>query len=288
MRDTTPLHEFLSAHTTLKALKRDCYEYRRCNSRLCPSCDFRHADAARRRLHAPTSRAVQLTLTLPDCEDVSIGFDNLNLVRREFERLLRAHSLVDAYVVSFELTVPSLWHWHLHAAVFGNDLQGLLHTLPERWVASAQSLGFQASRTAQHACLKKANGPKGALAYVVKGKLGRGANSLRELLRGASSGESESVRLWFEFESFMERGKHWLSTWRMRPLKSSVEKKIPMHSTLDRRLMMLADLIGADSTRPQALMVTTSGDSLSRATINRIRRDDSEYRQWRAIRTFKL
>jgi len=286
VRDTTRRHEFLSAYTSLETLKSPCSEYRRCNSRLCPSCDSRHAAAARRRLHVPaSSRAIQLTLTLADSDDVTAGFKNLDMVRREFERLLRGHHLVVAYVVSFELTVPHSWHWHLHAAVFGNDLERLdlerlAHELPDLWIESARSSGFHASSYAQNALLRD---QKGALAYVVKGKLNRRPGSLWDLLGRAADGEDEAVAHWEDFESHMQRGDRWLSTWHMRPPKESAKKDIPQHSTSDRQLMMLADLLGATSKRVQAGMPTTMGRSLSTSTISRIRRDDSVYRRWRTL-----
>jgi hypothetical protein len=188
LRDTTRRNEFLTAHTTLRSLTRSCQPYSRCNARLCPSCDYRHAAAARKGLRAPMPRTLQLTLTLVDSDDVRVGFENLNTVRRQFERLLRGHHLVVAYVVSFELTVSDLWHWHLHAAVFGNDLEHLAHELPNLWVESAASLGFHASSYAQDAVLRDA---KGALAYAVKSKLNRGSGSLWELLGRAADGEDE-------------------------------------------------------------------------------------------------
>jgi len=279
VRDTTRRHEFLSAYTSLETLKSPCSEYRRCNSRLCPSCDSRHAAAARRRLHVPaSSRAIQLTLTLADSDDVTAGFKNLDMVRREFERLLRGHHLVVAYVVSFELTVPHSWHWHLHAAVFGNDLERLAHELPDLWIESASSLGLLAFSYAQNAVRKDA---RSALAYVVKGKLNRGPGSLWDLLGRAADGEDEAVARWEAVESFMLRGDRWLSTWHMRPPKGLVKKDVPQHSTSDRQLMMLADVLGATSKRVQARMVTTTGRIMSTPTISRIRRDDSEYRKWR-------
>ena len=280
-RDTTRRHEFLSAHTTLDSLKRPCAQFWRCNGRLCPSCDSRHAAAARRRLYVPASRAVQLTLTLADSLDVTEGFKNLDKARRAFERLLRGHHLVTGFMVSFELTVPSLWHWHLHAAVFGNDLEHLAHELLDMWVESAISLGLHASPQAQNAVLKDA---QGAVVYVIKGKLHRGASSLWELLGRAADGEDEAVRRWEDLESFMQRGDRWLSSWRMRPPKPSVTKRAAQHSPTDRDLMQLADLLGATSKRVQARMITTTGRTLSPATIARIRRDDSDYRKWRGLR----
>lgn len=152
------------------------------------------------------------------------------------------------------------------------------------WVESATSLGFHASPFAQDARVKDAKGKEGALTYVVKGKIGRGTRSLWELLGRAADGEDEAVRLWFEFESFMDRGSHWLSTWGMRPPRPHVARATSRHSTTDRLLMMLADLLGATSIRKQASLPTTTGRRLSSATISRIRRDDSDYRKWRTFR----
>jgi hypothetical protein len=280
VRDTTRRNEFLSANTTLRSLTRSCHRHSRCNARLCPWCDSRHAAAARKGLRAPAARALQLTLTLVDSDDVTAGFENLNQARREFERLLRGHHLVIAYVVSFELTVPDLWHWHLHAAVFGNDLEHLARELPDMWVESAASLGFHASSFAQDAVLRDA---RSALAYVVKGKLGRRLGGLWDLLGRAADGEDEAMRRWMDFESHMQRGDRWLSTWHMRPPKPSVKKEAPQHSPSDRQLMMLADLLGATSKRVQDRMVTTTGRTLSTPTISRIRRDDSDYRRWKTF-----
>ena len=280
IRDTTRRNEFLTANTTLRSLTRSCHQHSRCNARLCPWCDSRHAAAARKGLRAPTPRTLQLTLTLVDSDDVTAGFENLNQVRRQFERLLRGHHLVVAYVVSFELTVPDLWNWHLHAAVFGNDLERLAHELPDLWIESARSLGLLASSYAQDAVLRD---QKGALAYVVKGKLNSGPGSLWDLLGRAADGEDEAVAHWEDFESHMQRGNRWLSTWHMRPPKHLVKKDVPQHSTSDRELLMLADLLGATSKRVQARMVTTTGRTMSTPTISRIRRDDAGYRRWRAL-----
>jgi len=59
VRDTNRRNEYLIAPTTLESLKRPCIEYRRCNSRLCPSCDSPHQAAQRRRLHGRCRRQPQ-------------------------------------------------------------------------------------------------------------------------------------------------------------------------------------------------------------------------------------
>ena len=218
-----------------------------------------------------------MTLTVASCEDVTVGFERLSTVRRRFERLLKSDARILGYVVAAELTwKPSAWHWHLHVAVLGNDLESLMD-LPELWVDTALQLGVRASIDA---VVKDA---EETLGYVVKGKLGFGSDSLRGLLERAAQGEADAVDAWMEMEAFVARGHRWLFTYKMYPLSGRFEKRTPRHSDTCRGLMMLADIIGATSTRVQEEIIRAHGWTFSRSTINRIRRDDPLYRRWREI-----
>lgn len=206
---THRMRGYLDEETTLTTLKRKCEEYRRCNARFCPRCHKRAARRLRRQLRAAAPTALQLTLTMLDSPCAEEGFRRIINVWRDFEKRARQVVAVNEFVFSLEVTYNETWHWHVHGAVFGNDLEALGTLLIQLWLDTCADQSVTASRRAQGATVKPT---VDALDYVVKGKLGSGRTGLWALLERASLGETAAMERWREFEDVAASRTRWQSS----------------------------------------------------------------------------
>lgn len=276
-----PLQSYLAEYSTLPKI-RECKLFSRCNGRLCPACSSRVARQGIRDYTAKAAhfkRALALTLSVENSTELSEGFEDLSAVRRVWLTSIRKRV---AGISSIEVTAPPTgWHPHLHVILFD---AGAAEPLIAEWLAAARELGIGARRSGQDATTAYTS--QEAISYALKGKMGSGQHSLRDLLAQAAGGDADAADRWAELEAFYSDNprRRWRASWGLSP---STPASRTTASTFDydrsptlRRLVVL-DMLGVRSKAQQAAVLTTTGHEGRPATIARVRRHPA-YRRWRS------